>query len=448
MLNKRAITPLIATILLIGFTVVLAAIIITWGSSLTKSILERSESIKEREINCFSDYKINIKKIEVGSNKINLLIQNDGSGNIDKFKVRIYGINGIDNIETSMPLGSYSAEKFEINYNSSKTGSVNEVEVFPFTTQDGEEVICGNIKETKKIGSTTSTIGDGSGGGNGNTGKTIYKRQINIMPSTPLQDFQVKVELRPPGSTSTISAFDYSHSKVENGGDLRFQDQNGNQLSYWIEKWDNTGTSVIWVKIPQTSTDKIFMLYGDSSLISISNVYDVLDFGLRAFYYFDQWFTPSQFREPTCLDKDNVNYNWGTNYVIITQVTGTDSCPNKNAYLSIIWKGWIILDQGPGRYNFFVNVDDYVELWIKNSNLITRSCCGESSNSIDLLPNDQIIAPIQVKYNEVLGNAYLQLTWSPNGQTRTTIPFRNVLSRKIVDPYNEISTDIKEEVVV
>ena len=99
MLNKRAITPLIATILLIGFTVVLAAIIITWGSSLTKSILERSESIKEREINCFSDYKINIKKIEVGSNKINLLIQNDGSGNIDKFKVRIYGINGIDNIE-------------------------------------------------------------------------------------------------------------------------------------------------------------------------------------------------------------------------------------------------------------------------------------------------------------------------------------------------------------
>jgi|SRR3989344_4523178 len=151
-LNKRAITPLIATILLIGFTVVLAGIIFTWGNKLASSLQQMSEETSEKEITCISDFSLRFRKAEViESNKIRLLVENNGQGNIDKFKVRVYGKDGVDNIETSDGLNSYEIKNIEIPYNSLKTGNVNEVEIFLSTTQNGVSVICSNIKETKKI---------------------------------------------------------------------------------------------------------------------------------------------------------------------------------------------------------------------------------------------------------------------------------------------------------
>ena len=39
-MNKKGISPLIATVLILGFTVALAAIIMTWGTDFTKKILD------------------------------------------------------------------------------------------------------------------------------------------------------------------------------------------------------------------------------------------------------------------------------------------------------------------------------------------------------------------------------------------------------------------------
>jgi len=90
-----------------------------------------------------------------------------------------------------------------------------------------------------------------------------YYREITINSATPEADYQIKVQLN---STN----FDYSKANA-NASDIRFYDQTQNPLSYWIEKWDNAGESIIWVKIPVSGTTTFYMYYGNPLASSLSN---------------------------------------------------------------------------------------------------------------------------------------------------------------------------------
>ncbi|MHA2180537.1 MAG: DUF2341 domain-containing protein, partial [Promethearchaeota archaeon] len=90
-----------------------------------------------------------------------------------------------------------------------------------------------------------------------------YNRHISLNPTTPEDNYQIKIQLNP-------SNFDYSKTKLD-GGDIRFFDQNQVALNYWIETWDASGTSIIWVKVPNAGTSAISMVYGDPSASSLSN---------------------------------------------------------------------------------------------------------------------------------------------------------------------------------
>ena len=52
MKSKKGISPLIATVLIIGFTIVLAALVIQWGGSLFKNIQEETGETSELNIAC------------------------------------------------------------------------------------------------------------------------------------------------------------------------------------------------------------------------------------------------------------------------------------------------------------------------------------------------------------------------------------------------------------
>jgi hypothetical protein len=90
-----------------------------------------------------------------------------------------------------------------------------------------------------------------------------YTVPISFNPATPEADYQVKIEL-------TTSNFAYTHANSD-GSDIRFYDGNGTELNYWIEKWDASDTSIIWVKVPTAGTTEIFMYYGNSSAQAASN---------------------------------------------------------------------------------------------------------------------------------------------------------------------------------
>jgi len=102
--------------------------------------------------------------------------------------------------------------------------------------------------------------GPGSGWG--------YYRPITLNPTTPNANYQVKV---------TLSAGQYSNMN-STGNDLRFYDDANNNCPYWIESWNTSGNSVIWVKVPTTGTDVLILYYGNPSAPAVSSGSTTFDF--------------------------------------------------------------------------------------------------------------------------------------------------------------------------
>jgi hypothetical protein len=99
-----------------------------------------------------------------------------------------------------------------------------------------------------------------------NSGTWGFRRQItfdNSASARPLLDFPVRVSL-------TSGEIDYSDTQNA-GQDIRFVDTDGKVLSHEIEVWNESGTSEVWVKVPQidaaSTTDSIWMYYGNTGAL-------------------------------------------------------------------------------------------------------------------------------------------------------------------------------------
>jgi hypothetical protein len=62
-------------------------------------------------------------------------------------------------------------------------------------------------------------------------------------------------------SEAGIEGFSYDDFTKENGGDLRFADENGNMLAHEIDTWDEDGVSTVWVKVPTLNSSTTITAY-------------------------------------------------------------------------------------------------------------------------------------------------------------------------------------------
>ncbi len=100
----------------------------------------------------------------------------------------------------------------------------------------------------------------------------------NTASSENLVDFPILVSL-------TSNEIDYSKTKNA-GEDIRFTDPDGTTLlSYEIEKWDESATSTVWVKVPQinanSATDHIYVYYNNTGASDAQNVNSVWNSNYR-----------------------------------------------------------------------------------------------------------------------------------------------------------------------
>lgn len=89
--KKQGMSPLIATVLLIGFAVALAALVMTWGLDFIKEQTSRVDSSTEEALLCVNqlDFKI---EIDCQNNKI--AIDNRGSMDITALRLRKHTAGG------------------------------------------------------------------------------------------------------------------------------------------------------------------------------------------------------------------------------------------------------------------------------------------------------------------------------------------------------------------
>lgn len=116
-----------------------------------------------------------------------------------------------------------------------------------------------------------------------------YRKKITFDNSTQnadLTDFPVLIKLDKDS--------DIDYSKTQNlGQDIRFTDSDGaTSLKYEIEKWDESGTSYVWVKVPKidqsSATDNIYMYYGNTGALDGQDGPSVWDNGFLGVWHLDE----------------------------------------------------------------------------------------------------------------------------------------------------------------
>ncbi len=105
----------------------------------------------------------------------------------------------------------------------------------------------------------------------------------NLAQTEDLNDFPVLVAL-------DSTRIDYGLTQ-NNGNDLRFVDGDGTLLEHEIERWDELGTSFVWVRVPQingsSETDFIWMYYGNGSATNVEDSAAVWSSNYRSVYHLE-----------------------------------------------------------------------------------------------------------------------------------------------------------------
>jgi len=149
-LNKKGISPLIATVLLIGFTIALAVLVMSWGQMLFKQTTEQTEKIATAQIKCVQEVEIKIVDVTSSAGTLTIRVDNKNEATIKNFIKKVYFDN--DDIQTIQPtateadidLEAYSRKTFTVSYTLS-TGAtkVKMLELLPIIiTEDGETITC------------------------------------------------------------------------------------------------------------------------------------------------------------------------------------------------------------------------------------------------------------------------------------------------------------------
>jgi flagellin-like protein len=143
---KKGISPLIATVLIIGFTVALAAIIITWSTGFTKRMQTQTEETANVQIICATDVVFSVKNVCKSGTNYNVLIQNDGKEPIKSWKVRVYkNANTVQPLDKAVSIaafgiGTLTISESELTYSAPK--DVRQIEAFPVIERGGKEIVC------------------------------------------------------------------------------------------------------------------------------------------------------------------------------------------------------------------------------------------------------------------------------------------------------------------
>ena len=132
--NKRGVSPIIATVLLISFAVALGSVVLNWGRNLDISKpgdICAGVSIKIRSIG-------NVQVCYGGSGKsayLNFILDNNGNANIDGISIWVTGDKGTRLLDFN-ELAIKKGELLDINddsikYDAITTGNIKSIQFFP-----------------------------------------------------------------------------------------------------------------------------------------------------------------------------------------------------------------------------------------------------------------------------------------------------------------------------
>ena len=162
--NKKGISPLIATVLIIGFTIVLAALVITWGTKLFKDTVTQTQATSKFNLARTSGLRMEVinKALDTTNPSVywNVTLRNNNQDTtINNFTVILNFIGGTPSeqgvitpyIGTDPSLVFPVPKTYKVNRTSSTTNFANldSVDIYPAVNVEGNIKTCETATNSK-----------------------------------------------------------------------------------------------------------------------------------------------------------------------------------------------------------------------------------------------------------------------------------------------------------
>ena len=144
--NKKAISPLIATVLLIGFAIAIAILVWFWYGNIIKDAAEKQSITGQGQLTCSSKVIFSVKEASCTTtpkNNIAIFLENKGQ-KIENFRIRIDGDKNSKTISLGTGLGETESRQTSVAYDSSIGTKVTKIVVTPLLSQGENPVVCNN----------------------------------------------------------------------------------------------------------------------------------------------------------------------------------------------------------------------------------------------------------------------------------------------------------------
>ncbi len=170
--KKKGISPLIATVLIIGFTVALAAVIMVWGQGFIKGMQEKTEAGADVQLVCAQDVVMQVSNVcRDTPTTLKVTVKNDGSKALKKITLRAYeseSIIGTADLTaaTGDVLGAFGVKTFPatgtpVTWSAGATpANVRQVEGIPIVTIEGKDIPCTQSGSKYPIGALPASAAD------------------------------------------------------------------------------------------------------------------------------------------------------------------------------------------------------------------------------------------------------------------------------------------------
>ncbi|MBI4447868.1 hypothetical protein HY643_02715 [Candidatus Woesearchaeota archaeon] len=148
---KKGISPLVATVLIVCLTVILAVIIIVWSSAFVKNVQENTDRIRDEQFACITEVSFNIKKACYNNGGLETVLENTGQKTITKMIIIGQTGSGSQNMQLGL---NPTLQPMEVQTYHIPIPALNYASLTPIINLKSKEVICSGAKATKgEIGS-------------------------------------------------------------------------------------------------------------------------------------------------------------------------------------------------------------------------------------------------------------------------------------------------------
>ena len=141
--TKKGISPLIATVLLVGFVIAIAALLWMWWGNIVKEQAEKTAAQSQGKMVCSSEVGFSVTDASCyNSTHILLYLENKGITKIDDFRIQISGANQQGTVTLSDSLEKTESKQTSVPANQSSFGAITKVTVMPIVIRQSSPITC------------------------------------------------------------------------------------------------------------------------------------------------------------------------------------------------------------------------------------------------------------------------------------------------------------------